>query len=969
MHSITGRVHSAVDSSSLSGATIQINAASTKTDRNGNFTINTDKSKGVLNVTFLGFQSKEVSFDISSTAYYTISLSPQENTLDEAVVIGYGETSRRFNTGSVSSITAKEIGSQPVTNVLSALSGRMPGVFVQTTNGLPGGNINIQIRGKGSIAAGTAPLYIIDGVPYDGGTINEGSRLGIENIAGSISPLNNLNPNDIESITILKDADATAIYGSRGTNGVILITTKRGEAGNTKFDVNFVQGYNKIANQPRLLNVQDYLQIRREAFQNDSLIPSSDPTSPNYAPDLTIWDTTRTTDWTDYIIGNVGNFSSIQTSLSGGTDKINFLISANYRKESTILIGNSSFRRGGFNSSLHYRSTDQKFSINLSNNYSQNLTKLPNPVTNLSSNILLPPHYPIYNDDNSYNWYAGTNILAEQNAQSKNSTNNFINNINLNYSLIEGLDLKLSGGYTRTNYDQVQKFPSISLYPGTVNYTNFGINSSESIIVEPQITYQAKLNKTLFTILGGGTYQNRSSKAQFINAGNFSVESLMENLASAGEINARTNNYTQYKYLSFFSRVTFNIEDRYILNGTLRRDGSSRFGPGNKFGNFGSIGAAWLISNEKFLKWALPIVSFAKIRASYGTTGNDQISDYQYLSTYGSSGSTLYQGLPRLVPSRIANANFRWENTRKIELAMELGFFQDRVLINTNYFLNQSRDQLVSYSIPQITGFSSYLANLPAVIQNKGWEIELNAKIIQNRNFNWSGIFNITLPKNQLKSFENFETSSYAMQYELGYDINRFYGYKFLGVDPESGNPLYAGEDGKESATPYFYYTLGKSTPDFYGGFGNTLSFKEFQFDIFFQFTKQVSKGGLQYYPGVFVYNNYRLTTDRWNEIGEKTDVPKATTLWDSYYSASSANIFNASFIRLKNVSFSYSLPSEISNKIKVKGIKILFQGQNLITFWDKNAAILDPESGALTASSKNIPPVKSYALGLQLTF
>ncbi|QNL49784.1 SusC/RagA family TonB-linked outer membrane protein [Olivibacter sp. SDN3] len=967
-YTIKGTVKSSADDAPLAGATIQINNTRnvTKTDQSGNFTINIDQENGRLKVSYLGYQNKEIDFDINSSLSYNFNLDPEENSLDEAVVIGYGETSRRFNTGSISSITAKEIEQQPVTNVLSALSGRMPGVFVQTTNGLPGGNINIQIRGTGSIAAGTSPLYIIDGVPFDGTFTNPAGALTSQNILGAISPLNSLNPNDIESITVLKDADATAIYGSRGSNGVVLITTKKGQNAQTQADFNVQFGTNSVANYPDLLEIQEYLKMRNEAFLNDNRLPSSDPLSPDYAPDLMVWDTTQNVDWPKYLLGNNGNVTNIQASVSGGNNLTSFRLGANYRKESTILAGESSYKRTGFQVGLNHSSDNQKFKLIFSGTYNTDDNRLPNPTIGLNQSILLPPNYPLFNPDNSYNWYAGVNPLAQLEATSDAKTNNIVGNITLSYSITPELNIKASAGYNSIDLKQTQIFPSNSLYPGTVNYTNFGTNDKNSFIVEPQIEYMKIFQHSKMEFLVGATYQSSNSESQFIRASNFSNESLMENLSSAGTVDSRTNNFTDYKYASVFGRITYNLFEKYIFNGVLRRDGSSRFGPNNRFGNFGSVGLAWVFSNENWIKDNISVLSYGKLRVSYGKTGNDQIIDYQYLSTY--SSGNFYQDISGLRPSRIANDDFKWETTKKLEAALEIGAFKDRILISTGYYFNESDDQLVGYPIPTLTGFSSYQANLPAVVQNSGLEVELNTVNIQNKNFRWSTTFNITLPKNKLESFTDLENSSYRNTHEIGYDITRIYGYQFIGVDPNTGLGQYSDEYGQASSVPYGYHRRGKRSPEFYGGIGNSIIFKNFQLDVFGQFSKQMLEGGLLYSPGAYAYNNYSLVLDRWANIGDNVSVPKSSNLPDFYYNFSTANLFDVYYFRIKNISLSYSFSDKIKKTLKSKGIRLSVQMQNLFTFWDKNSAIVDPESGAISSSVRNIPPVKAIIFGAQFS-
>lgn len=971
---VKGTVFSSADNAVLPGATISIAGTSivTTSDNNGNFILMSPHAQGTLVAAYLGHQTQEVDFHESSGRPISIHLRIDDNTLDHVQVIGYGETTKRFNTGSVVSISSKEIEQQPVTNVLSALSGRMPGVFVQTTNGLPGGNINIQIRGTGSIQAGTNPLYIIDGVPYDGEVMGQGSILSANSIVGPISPLNILNPNDIESITVLKDADATAIYGSRGSNGVVLISTKKGQAGGTKINVSLNQGFNKVASRPKLLNLEQYLELRREAFANDERIPSADPTSPDYAPDLTVWNQTEGTDWYDYAYGNTAGLTNIQLSVSGGNEKTSFNVSGNFRKEGTIIRGDNVYNKGGLQSNLNHLSENGRFKINFSSILNMDKSDLSNPANNSNQMYLLAPNYPLLNEDGSFNWFAPTNVEAELLSKGISHSNNFVGNLLSAYRFPMGLELKVSGGYTRRNSDQNQVFPIKSLNPGKTNYSMLGENSSTSYIIEPQAEYQRELSFSKLQVLIGGTYQLRTSESLFIEASNFANESLMRNLGSAGAIDALTNNFSEYKYVSAFGRLTYNIQDKYILNGTIRRDGSSRFGPDSRFGNFYSIGGAWLFSEEEWFKQDDPLLSFGKLRASYGLTGNDQISDYQYLSTYQTRASYLYQDISVLSPSRIFNSRFHWEVTKKIELAAELGFIKDRILFTTNYYKNRSGNQLVNYPLPRTTGFPNYQANLPAVIQNTGWEFDMDARIIENQNFQWTATVNLTLPKNKLVFFENIENSSYANTHRIGYDITRVGGQYLAEVNPETGIAHFTDQNGEIAAAPYNFHTLGKKTPYFYGGLGNNLTYKNLQFDVFFQFAKQSHFGNLESYQfGVQPLNGYQYLLERWQNVGEETKVPKVSSKGRNdtfYFFRSSGNFFDIPYFRLKNISLSYTLPSVISRKLGLEAMQLSASGHNLISFWDHRIPVVDPEVGGNDLSMSTIPIAKTIVFGFNLT-
>lgn len=583
---ITGKVTDEAGNP-LPGVNIKVKdaAIATVTNADGLYSINADPN-AVLQFSYIGYHKTEVA--VNGRAQVDMVLAEEKSALDEVKVIGYGTTTKRANTGSISTLSSSQIEEQPVTNVLSALSGRMAGVFVQTTNGLPGGNINIQIRGKGSITAGTNPLYIIDGVPFGstiGGTYTSTGILATGSVNGTVSPLNSLNPDDIESITILKDADATSIYGSRGTNGVVLITTKSGKAGKTKVTLNINEGINMAASIPKMMDLQQYLEIRKEAFVNKGAIPSNDPTSANYAPDLTIWSQTNGTDWAKYLLGGKGHVTDGQVNLSGGSNQTTFSLGGNFHSETTYLPGDNLYQRGGIHFSMHHTSLDGRFYVQFSNSLVLDNNRLTNLTTD-NSDILLPPNYPIYDALGNYNWNNGANPIAESNAVSKATTVNTVNNVLLQYSFIKDLKIKVSAGYNQIGLDQTQIYPTSALNIGKTNYSNFGSNSNNILILEPQSEYNHKYGKVNFDLLIGGTYQHSISKGNQIVASNFSSESLMNNFSSAASYTL-SNSYSDYKYISAFGRATINYNGKYFLNATIRRDGSSAFGPSNQFGNFG----------------------------------------------------------------------------------------------------------------------------------------------------------------------------------------------------------------------------------------------------------------------------------------------------------------------------------------------------------------------------------------------
>lgn len=941
------------------GVTIQVKGTNklTAADINGDFYLADISSDDILIISGVEIETLQIS--VSGRDFISVTAHLKISTLDETVVIGYGKTTKRISTGNISKISAEEIARQPVPNPLSALQGRAAGVFVTTQNGMPGGNITVQIRGKGSINAGTDPLYVVDGVPFISTPLNLSLNVLSTGIAGSTSPLNSINPSDIESIEILKDADATAIYGSRAANGVVLITTRKGKAGKSKFDINIYHGINRLSNLPEMLNPEQYLAIRREAFQNDGITPTE-----FNAPDLMVWDTAKSTDWVKYILGRTASVLNVQGGISGGNELTNFLITGNYRTESTILPGDQRYTRAGAHVMLQHRTADKKFSIELSSNYSSDNAKLlPSSVFGI---LNLPPNLPLYDSLGKYNWTGVEDVhpAAVLKQRSKSQTEYFLNNLVLRYEILPYLYVRTSLGYSKIQLDQVMTYPLISLNPnyGSLSYAYYGNNKHRSYIIEPQLDFSKKLNGSNIQMLVGGTWQNSIREGSLTTGSNYNNDELIEYASSAGTVSV-TNIYTQYKYASLFGRFHYDYKEKYILNASIRRDGSSRFGPGNQIGIFGAVGMAWVFSREKFLNKS-SFLSYGKIRGSYGITGNDQITDYQYLSTYRTG--SVYQDITGLNPSRVANADFGWESNKKLEIGLETGFIKDRILLTISWYRNRSGNQLIDYPLPLISGpFGSYQANLPALVENKGWEFELNVAAIKKEKLQLNVFGNISIPKNKLLKYPGLESSSFANKYVIGEDLSIKKAFHLISINSQTGLPEYedVNTDGVISA-PADYTIVGTTAPLHFGGFGSNFHYGQFEASIFFQFSKQFAQG-TSTIPGI-MYNQFAHVADRWNKPGDISAIPKATTIPTSVYSklaSSDAAFYNAAYTRLKNVSLAYSLPLSVSRKLKLRSCRFYVEGQNLIT-WSKQANLYDPETGI-----SGIAPLKSIVWGIHLTF
>lgn len=972
----------------LVGATVTVKGTKkyTVTGSTGAFVLDLNENE-VLVISYIGYETRELKItqgllQSGTASLLDIKLTPSASSLDQVQVIGYGSTTKRNNTGSVSSITAEEIGKQTVENPLLALQGRIAGVQITQDNGLPGAGARMNIRGAytGVSNAGYIPLYVIDGVPF---TLFNGAQPASDNLNangvsaanGGISPFSMIAPEDIERIDILKDADATAIYGSRGSNGVVLITTKKGSKGKTVYNFNVNTGVNNVANYIPMMNTQEYLATRKAAFARSGVTP----TAAN-ALDLTVWDQNAYTDWQKYFIGGTGHTTNATGSVSGGNAQNSFLFSSTYRKQSTVYSGD--FGATTFSGRLNagHKSMDGRFSIDGAVNYTYMKNLLPN--TDLSTIYNLAPNYPLYNANGSVNWTA-TSPLSYNPKTTDAQTTNLFTNVNLSYQVIKGLVVKANLGYTSTRLKQQQINPASSQNPAnaqisTLRYTD---NDNNNYIIEPQAVYNIKVGEGNLEALVGTTFQRTKATGIFLTGTGYNNEALINSLTGASAVTTSANANTVYSYTALFGRLNYNWQGKYIVDGTFRRDGSSRFGGNNKFGNFGAVGASWIFTQEDFMK-DLSFLSFGKLRASYGITGNDQIPNYQYLALYSSAGSSYnYDGNSTFIPSNIENPDLKWETNKKLDIAVELGFLHDRILLKADYYRNRVSNLLNFIAIPSQTGTSGYTANLNATVQTKGFEFELNTINIIAGNFKWTTNLNLTISRNKLLAFDNLANTSYASSYIIGQptDIRKF--YKYTGVNPATGLPTYQDLNGDGSISFANDRYVGYYGHPYYAGMNNSLSYKGFALDFMFQYNHRygVLNSTLSSNPAGINYTNMSTALlDRWGAVGDMALFPAASTVNDASYgnlTSSDVNWGDASYLKLKTVSLNYTFPKVLASKLKLANLSVYVQGQNIYT-WAKQKYTYDPETtlpgtgpGLGTGQYIAFPQVRTIVFGLNCSF
>lgn len=956
----------------LVGATIAIKGKnrSVRTDQNGAFFLENVGEGDKLLISFIGYQTREVD---AASEMGSLTMVLADAKLEEVMInAGYYTIKDSERTGSIARITSKDIEKQAVTNVLATMQGRMAGVSIVQSTGVPGGGFNIEIRGRNSMRKeGNAPLYIIDGMPFPSRQLE--SMTGSLYVIQGPNPMEGINPADVESIEVLKDADATSIYGSRGANGVVLITTKKGRAGKTVYDLNAYTGVGKVASRLELMNTRQYLEMRKEAFANDGLSTSSFEYESAYDINGT-WDPDRYTDWQKEMIGGTSATYNVQLGVSGGNQQTQFLVNGGHSRETTVFPGDFGYKKSSAHLNLNHSSVDGKFKMSFSGNYV--VTKNDQPFADLTyQGLNLAPNAPaLYKENGELNWAPGfDNPLAPLQEMYLNKTNTLTTAGTIGYKLLPGLEIKSAFGFVDVRLEESRTSPHTRLNPALgydSSVSSYALNNgyNQSWNIEPQVSWEKSIGGGQFSVLAGGTFQQANSKMLNHSASNFTSNSLIQNIGAAKTIRVSANE-TDYRYNALFFRLNYNLQGKYLFNLTARRDGSSRFGPGKRFGNFGAAGLAWLFGKEKFISEALPFLSFGKLRSSYGTSGSDQIGDYQFLNTY-TTVSQNYQGIIGLKPTRLFNADFSWENNKKLEFAIDLGFLKDRIFFIAAYFRNRSSNQLVGTPLPGITGFTVLNTNLNATVQNTGLELELRTTNLDAGDLHWSSTLNFTLPRNKLVSFPDFESSTYAYDYVIGQSLNMRKLYHSTGVEPQTG--LYTfqdyNNDGKitnpEDNKKYVDLTTGG-----FGGIGNLISYRNLELDFVLQLEKRngintgIAWTSLAGNMGSQPVNALK----RWQKSTDITNVQRYTAGYEGealnrayLHQSSDAAYADASYIRLKTFSIAYNLKPAW---LKAASCRIYLQGQNLFTI--TNYEGLDPE----TQWMFSLPPLKVFTAGIKLNY
>lgn len=915
----------------LAGATILIKNSSyfNTSDSNGNFHIKVLPQDTII-ISYMGFITRE--FTGYRNNFLQCILYPTATELPTFVSKGPYTMPKDFNPGNITVITADDINQHPVVNPLQALTGRVTGTTISQESGV-GPDVNIIIQGRNSLSNGIGPLYFIDGVPLTGTILSQ-----LPNAAGYFGSIQTPMPENIASIEVLRDADACAIYGARGANGVILIKTKRPAPTKTTFNVSIYTGQSDIPNRMRLMNTQQYLAMRHEALNNDNL----KPTAEDY--DLVKWDTTRYTNWQKEILGRRSSVTNAYVGMTGGNEQTMFSIGGGYRRENALFAGHFPNTTKSVDMALLHTADNKKFNADIGLHFKNNDNQLP--IADITSSVQLAPNAPaLYDSTGKLNWdedrFQNPYGLIHQRYRAK--TNNFLGSLRLSYELLPKLKLSAILGYNYIGMNESLVIPLSSMnqqadnLPQSNSHTQAS-NSITSWIIEPQASYHFSIKKAHdFDLLMGITFQESNQHQSIMMGSNYESDVLVNNISVVGNVRLFTDN-SLYRYNGAYARVGYNYRKVLQLNFTGRKDGSSRFSQNNRTELFGSAGIAWLFTKMPFFP-RTSVLDFGKLYANIGRTGNDQFADYRYYDTYGIS--TGYAGLLGLERTQLTSYLFRWEILIKSSIGLELRC-NKRYTLSFNYYWNHTRNQLVQYDLPAVTGFKFTTANLPAEIRNTGLETELGIRAVHKNNFQLDYNINLTVPKNELVYYPNIATSVYYGTYAVGQPLDSRFVFKYTGVDPTTGLPTFADlyKDGQIDIRDKYPRFIG---PTFFGGVGMTLKYKGLTFSTLVQFVKQSG-----YYaanmemPGAFSSSggNQPLPDGtRWTKDNRSANLPRyaannmAASLANTMLTQSDFSIVDASYIRLTNVSVSWNVPASWTNRMQLRSVQFYLKLQNLATW------------------------------------
>ena len=960
---ISGRVLGS-DGGALPGATVlergTTNGVSTNADGAYSLTV---QPNATLVVSSVGYTAQTIVVGGQSVLNVTLAASATE--LSEAVVVGYGTQTKADLTGSVTQLTAKDVENVPVVSFEQAIQGRTPGVQINQGSGKLGAGVQIRVRGSSSVTASNQPLYVIDGIPAtstDAGTDTE-----------PLNPLADLNPNDIESITILKDASSAAIYGSRASNGVILVNTKKGRQGQTKVNVGYYVGNSRPTRTRQFLNAAQFKQLFTEAAENEGYVAADE-----FEGNGIDINSKSDTDWASEAFQK-GRVEQYDFNVSGGDAKTRFYLSSTFNDQTGIIVGNR-YRRGSARINLDHSITDKvKVGLNLSLTRSVNdRTPNDNAFTNPLQLNALPPLQPLRDPDTgelNNNTLYYNNLIDLDKGSNRAGTYRSFSTFFLSFQPIKNLTVRTEIGADFLNLNE-----DFYRAAGTQTGGDTGYGSSDQTQVINYTTnntanYSYTLNEDHnFDALVGFSFQRSDTKRTSAEGRGFPNAEFTRINSAAIKTDAGSLQ-DGFAFVSQFARLNYSFRSKYLLSGSVRRDGSSRFGRNNRNGTFGAGSVGWVVSEESFLK-DNRFLNFLKLRASYGLTGNAEIGNFPSLGLFN---ALPYADQAGVQPSdRVGNPDLTWESTAQADLGLEFGFFDNRISGEVDVYEKKTTDLLLNRPLPYGNGYSNVVENV-GTLNNRGLEISVNTRNF-DKGFKWTTNFNISFNRNKITSLAAPIQSQYLGSVREGQPIGIFYGRKFAGVDPENGDALYFNADGgtTSSVRQAALQVVGNPNPDFTGGITNSFSFKGVDLSVLGQFVSgndlYNSAGIYQSASGDYFDNQTLDQLTAWKKKGDITNVPQLRLYGGNGTAQSSRWVSDGSFFRVKNVTLGYNLSSDLAKRAFLKSARVYVSAQNLFTF--TNYEGYDPEVNTAAFGQANFlighdfytPPLaKTFLVGINL--
>lgn len=961
------------------------------TDLEGNFDIEV-RENALLEISFVGYEKAEVRASLNGEM--KVTLQEDREVLDAVVVVGYGTQLKKNLSSSIAKVNKEDLDNTAAPSFESLLQGRAAGISVTTGSAMGGSTVSIRVRGTSSLSASSEPLYVIDGVPMEGGSIsarNIGAEIGDYSLQTSVNTnvLASINPNDIESLEILKDAAAAAIYGSRGANGVVLITTKKGRQGKVNISASANWSVSTATHKPKLLNSQQYLELAQEAWTNSgNSLDTFWEKSGVLVDGLTKEQALATnTDWVDETL-QTGFDQDYNVSLTGGSEKLLYYISGNVKDQNTIIKGN------------HY----QKFSTraNLESQLSRVFRIGANmfyaytnddqaPVSwdgGVGKVTFMLPIWPVYKDDGSYFKVSGDHPVASVKERKIQLTNHqFIGNWFLKANIAKGLTFRTDAGLQwLNNSDYHFKKGELNWHKRSVAGTNIGRRISWNW--NNVLNYSRIFGKHNLDVVLAHEMQKTSYEASALIGEGF-FNSAMTMPADA-DVKKMANSTYEYTFLSFVGRVNYSFRDTYLLSLSLRADASSRFAPNNRWGYFPAVSLGYTMSNEKFFEPLSDVVNFLKIRASYGVVGNAEIGNYAFHNTFKTN---TYNGQTGIIYQNIGDPSLGWEETTQLDLGLDLEFLKGRIGLTLDWYDKRTSDLLLPYPVSSLTGVTSVVRNVGEV-KNTGFELALNTQNIKTRNFSWDTSFNLAYNKNEvtdLNTDKYLGSSGFSTSVHVGYPLGAKFRAEWGGVDPATGEDIYIDKNGKsllysETIAEYGSFTnfanangkvCGNPCPEFTGGFTNKFTYKNLSFSFMWTFAtgQDFDMGILRRSLSPFGNQKYNAYTDllgRWQKPGDHAKVSKLTT--DGVeWSETTETLHRTDYLRLKDVTLSYNIP--IKKKGFVKNLNCYIKGVNLVTFTKAPDSYWDPEwaASSIVTEQANFdataPQALSVIMGVKIDF